>query len=50
MGIRIRDAKYPLENAEIRSEYQFGISNEVLPGKTARVTVQEGKLLLVKVF
>ena len=49
-GIRIRDAKYPLEDAEIRSEYQFGISNEVLPGRTARVTVQEGRLLLVKVF
>ena len=49
-GIRIRDAKYPLEDGEIRSEYQFGISNEVLPGRTARVTVQEGRLLLVKVF
>ena len=44
-GIRIRDAKYPLEDGEIRSEYQFGISNEVLPGRTARVTVQEGRLL-----
>ena len=43
-------AKYPLEDGEIRSEYQFGISNEVLPGRTARVTVQEGRLLLVKVF
>ena len=49
-GIRIRNAKYPLEDAEIRSEYQYGISNEVLPGRTARVTVQEGRLLLVKVF
>lgn len=47
-GIRITGAKYPLENAEIRSEYQYGISNEVLPGETARVSLREGKLLLVK--
>ena len=49
-GIRILDAKYPLEDGEITSEYQFGISNEVLPGKTARVSLQEGCLLLVKVY
>ena len=49
-GITIRGAKYPLENAEIKQEYQFGISNEVLPGQTATVSVQEGCLLLVKVW
>lgn len=49
-GITIRGAKYPLNNAEIPSDYQYGISNEVLPGQTASVTVQEGCLLLVKVF
>ena len=49
-GICIRDAKYPLADGEITSEYQFGISNEVLPGRTARVSVREGRLLLVKVF
>lgn len=49
-GIRIENAKYPLENAEITCQYQYGISNEVLPGKTAKVSVREGKLLLVKVF
>ena len=49
-GITIRDAKYPLTDGEITSEYQFGISNEVLPGKTAQVSVREGRLLLVKVF
>lgn len=49
-GITIRGAKYPLDNAEIRSDYQYGISNEVLPGQTASVTVREGCLLLVKVF
>lgn len=48
-GITIRGAKYPLENGEITPEYQYGISNEVLPGKTAEVNVRDGRLLLVKV-
>ncbi|MBR4502978.1 MAG: thiamine diphosphokinase [Clostridia bacterium] len=48
-GITVRDAKYPLENGKITCEYQYGISNEVLPGKTAEVSVRQGKLLLVKV-
>lgn len=49
-GISIRDAKYPMDDGEITSEYQFGISNEVLPGRTARISVREGRLLLVKVY
>lgn len=49
-GITIKNAKYPLENAEITQEYQFGISNEVLPRKTATVCVEEGELLLIKVW
>ena len=49
-GISITGAKYPLRDGEIRCDYQYGISNEVLPGQTARVTVREGRLLLVKVF
>ena len=47
-GITIENAKYPLDNAEIVCEYQYGVSNEVTPGTTARVTVKEGKLLLIK--
>lgn len=49
-GITIRGAKYPLDGAEITCEYQYGISNEVLPGQTAEVSVKNGKLLLIKVF
>ena len=49
-GIDITGAKYPLENGEITPEYQYGISNEVLPGKAAGVSVKEGRLLLVKVI
>ena len=48
-GIAIRNAKYPLEDAVIRSEYQYGISNEVLPGKTAEVSVRKGNLLLIRI-
>ena len=47
-GVTIENAKYPLDNAEITCEYQYGVSNEVLSGKTARVTVSEGRLLLIK--
>lgn len=49
-GITIENAKYPLYHAKICCEYQYGISNEVIPGKTARITVDDGKLLLIKVF
>ena len=47
-GITITGAKYPLTNAEITCEYQYGVSNEVLPGQTAYVSVREGCLLLIK--
>ena len=46
-GITITGAKYPLIDAEISCEYQYGVSNEVLPGQTAVVSVKEGKLLLI---
>lgn len=49
-GVTIRNAKYPLDNAEITCEYQYAVSNEVLSGKTAEVSVQNGKLLLIKDF
>lgn len=49
--ISIENARYTfLPNHEITCEYQYAISNEVLPGKTARITVGKGRLLLVKVF
>lgn len=49
-GITVENAKYPLEDAEITCEYQYGVSNEVLPGRTAKVSVMEGSLLLIKIF
>lgn len=47
--ITIKSAKYLLEGGEITCEYQYGVSNEVLLGQTAEITVGEGKLLLIKV-
>lgn len=49
-GVTIENAKYPLQDATITADYQYGISNEVLPGEVAKVTVSGGKLLLIKVF
>lgn len=49
-GISIRGAKYPLEDAEITCEYAYGVSNEVLPGKTAEISLREGRLLLIRDF
>ena len=47
-GISIQNAKYPLVDAEITCEYQYAVSNEVISGQTAEVSVQNGKLLLIK--
>ena len=47
-GITVKNAKYPLKDADITCGYQYGVSNEVLPGMRAEVTVKEGKLLLIK--
>lgn len=48
-GVTVENAKYPLKDAEITCEYPYGISNEVLKGKQARISVKEGQLLLIKV-
>ena len=48
-GITITGAKYPLDDGEITCDYQYGISNEVIPGERAAVTLREGRLLLIKI-
>ena len=48
--IHITNAKYPLDGGEITCDYQYGISNEVLPGRVATVSVGEGALLLLRVM
>ncbi len=48
-GITIENAFYNLTDGEIDCDYQYGVSNEPLPGRTAIVSVKEGELLLVRV-
>ena len=49
-GITITGAKYPLTGAEISCEYQYGVSKEVLPGEIATVSVEDGRVLLIKIY
>ena len=49
-GVTIEGAKYPLKDAVISCDYQYGVSNEVLAGERAAVSVADGRLLLIKVF
>lgn len=49
-GVWIQGAKYPMEGGRIACDYPIGVSNQVLPGQTARVWVENGRLLLVKVL
>lgn len=49
-GVTIRNAKFPLEDAEITPGYQYATSNEALPGETAEITLKEGRLLLIRIL
>lgn len=49
-GINVCDAYYNLKDASLSPDFPLGISNEPLPGKTAKITVSSGHLLLVRVF
>lgn len=49
-GVTVTNAKYPLDGAVITPDYPYGVSNEVLPGQVAAVSVGSGRLLLIKVF
>ncbi len=48
-GVTIRNAKFEISGASIGPEYQYATSNEVLPGRTAEITVEDGRLLLIKI-
>ena len=49
-GVTIKNAKYPLDKTDIKADYSYGISNEVIKGNVAYVSIEEGTLLLVKVW
>ena len=46
-GVNIKNAKYSLTNASLKCDFQLGVSNEVLPGKVAEVSVEHGRVLVV---
>lgn len=47
--ITITNAKYEIQDAEIDTDWQYGVSNEPLPGQTTQIKVGNGRLLLVRV-
>ena len=46
-GVTITGAKYPLQDGIIDPCYQYGVSNQVLPGQTAHIKVESGEVLLI---
>lgn len=48
-GVTIKDAKFEIEDAVIGPSYQYATSNEPLPGQKARISVKNGRLLLIKI-
>lgn len=48
-GLTVKNALYPLDNAELSVDFPLGVSNEPLKGKTAKITVKEGRALLIRV-
>jgi thiamine pyrophosphokinase len=49
-GVTIKNAEYEIENETIKSSYQFGISNKVLKNSRTEITIDKGKMLLMKIF
>lgn len=47
-GVNIQGAKFPLADGRIEPDYQYAVSNEVLPGQVATVSVKDGEVLLIK--
>ena len=47
-GITITGAKYCLTDARLDCDFPLGVSNEPLPGQTARVSIKKGRLLLIR--
>lgn len=48
-GVTIKNAKFEVEDAVIGPDYQYATSNEPLPGRTAEISLKEGRLLLIKI-
>lgn len=49
-GLTIQGAKYPLENSTLLPSEALGVSNEVLPGQVAKITIETGVLIVIEVY
>ena len=47
-GVTLENLKYPLSDATLSPDIPLGVSNEFLRGQSARVTVRDGTLILIK--
>lgn len=48
-GVTITGAKYNIENADLTMDFPIGVSNEVKKGDTAQVSVEHGRLYIIKI-
>jgi thiamine pyrophosphokinase len=46
-GVNIENLMYTLENATLTSSFPLGVSNQFIKGKKARISVNEGKLVII---
>lgn len=49
-GVTIKNAKYNVDKVSLTADYPLGVSNEVPKGQTACVSVESGKLFIIKVM
>ena len=49
-GVTIKNAKYNVDKVSLTADYPLGVSNEVPKGQTAGVSVESGKLFIIKVM
>ncbi len=47
-GVTVTGAKYPLTDAVLTPDFPLGVSNEVLPGQTAEIRMNGGRLFLIR--
>lgn len=47
-GVTLRGVKYPLTEARLKRSTALTVSNEILPGQTAEITIGSGAVLLVR--
>ena len=46
-GVNIENAKYPLKDATVKSDYSYCVSNELIKEEKAKIYVKKGQMLLI---